>query len=51
MAKRLQFIPPNKVAVISDNPKYKSFDVDLSQTPEFDFAIIGEVRWWGTLAR
>lgn len=51
MAKRLQFIPPKNVSIISDNPKYKSFDIDLSKDLDFDFDIIGEVRWWGTLAR
>lgn len=51
MAKRLQYIPPKSVSVVSDNPKYKSFDIDLSKELDFDFAIIGEVRWWGTLAR
>ncbi len=51
MAKRLQFLPPNKINVISDNPKYKPFEVDLSKELDYDFAVIGEVRWWGTIAR
>lgn len=51
MAKRLQFLPPNKVNVISDNPKYKPFEVDLSKELDYDFAVIGEVRWWSTIAR
>jgi phage repressor protein C with HTH and peptisase S24 domain len=51
MAKRLQFLPPNRINVISDNPKYKPFEVDLSKELDYDFAIIGEVRWWGTIAR
>ena len=52
MAKRLQFLPPNKVKVISDNQeKYDPFTVNLSKQLDFDFAIIGEVRWWGTIAR
>ena len=52
IAKRLQFIPPNKVKVISDNKdKYDAFYVDFSKELEFDFAIIGEVKWWSTVAR
>ncbi len=47
-AKRLQVIPPGKIKVISDNKdKYDSFYIDKN----FDFDIIGEVRWWGRLAR
>lgn len=52
MAKRLQFLPPNTIKVISDNKdKYEPFKVDLSKELDFDFAIIGEVKWWGTLAK
>ena len=52
MAKRLQFLPPNKVKVISDNKeKYDAFYVDLSKELEYDFAIIGEVKWYGTVVR
>ena len=50
-AKRLQFVPPSTVVVISDNRKYKSFDVDLSKEINYDFEIIGEVRWWGRVSR
>lgn len=50
-AKRLQFLPPNKVNVISDNPKYKPFEVDLSKELDYDFAVIGEVKWWSRVAR
>ena len=50
-AKRLQFVPPSIVVVISDNRKYKSFDVDLSKEINYDFEIIGEVRWWGRVSR
>lgn len=50
-AKRLQKIPPTKIIVISDNPKYKSFEIDFSIQIDFDFEIIGEVRWWGRVAR
>lgn len=50
-AKRLQKIPPHTVRVVSDNEKYRNFEIDLSQNPEFDFAVIGEVRWWGRVSR
>lgn len=50
-AKRLQFLPPNTVAVISDNPKYKTFEVDLSKELDYDFAVIGEVKWWSRVAK
>lgn len=52
IAKRLQFIPPNSVKVISDNKeKYDPFYVDLSKTLDYDFEIIGEVKWYGTIVR
>lgn len=52
IAKRLQFIPPNSVKVISDNKeKYDPFYVDLSKVLDFDFEIIGEVKWYGTIVR
>lgn len=51
-AKRLQLIPPNKVKVISDNKeKYDPFYIDISQNIDFDFAVIGEVKWWGRVAK
>lgn len=50
-AKRLQKIPPHTVAVISDNPKYKTFEIDFSKDIDFDFEVIGEIRWWGRVAR
>lgn len=50
-AKRLQFLPPNKINVISDNPKYKPFEVDLSKELDYDFAVVGEVKWWSRVAR
>ena len=52
IAKRLQFIPPCSVKVISDNKeKYDPFYVDLSKTLDFDFEIIGQVKWYGTIVR
>lgn len=50
-AKRLQKIPPTKIIVISDNKKYQSFEIDFSKQIDFDFEIIGEIRWWGRVAR
>ena len=49
--KRLQKIPPNIIRVVSDNDKYRSFEIDLQQDSEFDFEVIGEVRWWGRVAK
>lgn len=50
-AKRLQKIPPCTIAVISDNPKYKTFEIDFSKEIDFDFEVIGEIRWWGRVSR
>lgn len=50
-AKRLQKIPPATIVVISDNPKYKSFEINLSTKLDYDFEIIGEIKWWGRIAR
>lgn len=51
-AKRLQKIPPYQIKVISDNKeKYDPFYVDFSKNLDYDFEIIGEIRWWGRVAR
>lgn len=51
-AKRLQKLPPNKIKVVSDNKeKYDSFYVDFSKDIDFDFAVLGEVKWWGRVAK
>ena len=50
-AKRLQKIPPDTVVIVSDNPKYRSFEIDLRRCPGYDFEVIGEIRWWGRVAR
>ena len=50
-AKRLQKIPPNTIVVVSDNEKYRSFEIDLSKCADYDFEVIGEVRWWGRVAK
>ena len=49
--KRLQKIPPSIVFVVSDNNKYKSFEIDFSKEIDFDFEVIGEIRWWGRIAK
>jgi len=49
-AKRLQKIPPDRIKVVSDNQeKYDAFYVDKDST--FDFEVIGEIRWWGRVAK
>ena len=50
-AKRLQKIPPSTIYIVSDNSKYKGFEVDFSKEIDFDFEVIGEVRWWGRIAK
>lgn len=51
-AKRLQKLPPNKIKIISDNKdKYDAFYIDFNSNIDFDFEIIGEIRWWGRVAR
>ena len=51
-AKILQKLPPDKIKVISDNKeKYDAFYIDLSKELNFDFEVIGEVRWWGRVAK
>ena len=50
-AKRLQKIPTSTIVVISDNPKYESWKIDFSKELEFDFEIIGEILYWGRVAR
>ena len=50
-AKRLQKIPPDTVVIVSDNPKYRSFEIDLRRCPDYDFEVIGEIRWGGRVAR
>ena len=50
-AKRLQKIPPDTVVIVSDSPKYRSFEIDLRRCPDYDFEVIGEIRWWGRVAR
>lgn len=47
-AKRLQKIPPHTIKVVSDNKeKYDPFYIDFSKKLDYDFEVIGEVRWAG----
>lgn len=50
-AKRLQKIPPHSVNVVSDNPQYESFKIDFSKKIDFDFEVIGEIRWCGRVMK
>ena len=51
-AKRLQKIPPKTIKVISDNKdKYDPIYIDFSKTIDYDFAVIGEVKWWSRVAK
>lgn len=44
--KTLQFLPGNRVKVISENRKYDPFELDLADAGD-DFAIIGRAVWHG----
>ena len=43
-AKRLQKLPHSKIKVISDNPSYESYTIDLKDE-SIDFDIIGQIVW------
>lgn len=51
LIKRLQRLAPNKIGIISDNPKYAMREVMLDENNLDGFGIIGEVRWWGRIAK
>ncbi|MBR3655243.1 MAG: S24 family peptidase [Candidatus Gastranaerophilales bacterium] len=46
-AKRLQRIAKDKIKVISDNKDYEPIIIDFSKNENYDFEVIGEVRWSG----
>lgn len=46
-AKRLQKISPLKLKVISDNKDYEAVILDFTNSVDYDFEVIGEVRWSG----
>ena len=51
LIKRLQRLAPDRIGIISDNPKYKMREVVLNEYNTDDFQVIGEVRWWGRIAK
>lgn len=46
-AKRLQKLSDRKIKIISDNKDYEPVIVDFDKNTNYDFAVIGEVRWIG----
>lgn len=50
LIKRLQLLGRKKIGIISDNPKYKIREENLNDE-SVDFDVIGEVRWWGRVAK
>jgi phage repressor protein C with HTH and peptisase S24 domain len=46
LVKRLQPLPGRKVRVISDNPAYEAFELDLNKT-DAELALIGRIVWAG----
>lgn len=50
LVKRLQRLSRDTVGIVSDNQKYKLREVSLNTNID-DFSIIGEVKWWGRIAK
>ena len=50
-SKTFQKIQTHTIRVVSDNDKYRSFEINLEKEPTYDFEVIGEIRWWGRVAR
>lgn len=46
-AKRLQKLTNRKIKIISDNKDYEPVVVDFDKNENYDFAVIGEIRWIG----
>ncbi|MDX2271416.1 MAG: helix-turn-helix transcriptional regulator [Cyanobacteriota bacterium] len=44
LVKRLSLLPGRQLKVVSDNPAYEPFQIDLRDPPE-DFGVIGRVLW------
>jgi phage repressor protein C with HTH and peptisase S24 domain len=44
LVKRVMVRPGKKLEIISDNPAYKPFEIDMRDPPE-DFAVLGRVLW------
>ena len=51
LCKRLEPMPRGKIRVVSDNPSYATYEIDLATAPEGDFAILGRVVWSATVLR
>lgn len=51
LCKRLQKLPPQKIKIVSDNPKYDPYYIDFSKVIDFDFEVIGRVLWYSRIAR
>ena len=51
LCKRLQKIPPQKIKIVSDNPKYDPYYIDFSNVIDFDFDVVGRVLWYSRIAR
>lgn len=49
-SKRLQQLSNSVINIISDNPEYENRKIDLNDE-SIDFEIIGEVCWWGRVAK
>ncbi|NET36548.1 MAG: LexA family transcriptional regulator [Cyanothece sp. SIO1E1] len=46
LIKRLQYLPENIIRVLSDNPAYEAFSLDLSSKPN-GLSLMGKVVWFG----
>jgi phage repressor protein C with HTH and peptisase S24 domain len=47
--KRVQWLPGNRLRLISENPAYPSYEVPTDSEDQAGFAIIGRVVWFGRL--
>ena len=45
VVKRLQRLHESKLAIMSDNPRYKSYEIDLNE--DANTGIVGQVVWFG----
>ena len=50
-AKRLQKLSDTKLKVISDNKDYEPIILDFEKLGDYDFEVIGEIRWSGRVFR
>ncbi|RQT68106.1 XRE family transcriptional regulator [Burkholderia cepacia] len=47
LVKQTQVLAGKKLRIVSVNPSYESYTIDLSEDNQTDFAIIGKVVWFG----